>query len=41
LRVSLGWSTTGEDMVAFVKALKAVVLRLRTFRHGEQVAYGI
>jgi cysteine desulfurase len=41
LRLSLGWENTGEEVEAFVDALKAVVERLRSFKHGEQFAYGV
>jgi cysteine desulfurase len=41
LRLSLGWSTTAEDIDAFVETLKAVVERLRGFKHGERFAYGV
>ena len=41
LRLSLGWGTTAEDLEAFVEALKAVVARLRSFKHGESYAYGV
>ena len=41
LRLSLGWWTTADDVVSFVTALKAVVIRLRSFKHGEKFAYGV
>lgn len=34
LRVSLGWSTSQEDIMRFVVNLKEVVARLRHFQHG-------
>jgi cysteine desulfurase len=41
LRLSLGWGTTAEDVDAFAETLKAVVERLRGFKHGERFAYGV
>ncbi len=41
LRLSLGWRTNEDDVVGFVAALKAVVARLRGFKHGENFAYGV
>jgi cysteine desulfurase len=41
LRLSLGWGTSEDDIVNFVAALKAVVERLRGFKHGESFAYGL
>lgn len=41
LRLSLGWETTADDVAYFVDELKAVVARLRTFKHGEKFAYGV
>lgn len=41
LRLSLGWQNTDEEVEIFVEALKAVVARLRSFRHGERFAYGL
>jgi cysteine desulfurase len=41
LRLSLGWGTSAEDLEDFVVTLKAVVERLRSFKHGERVAYGL
>jgi cysteine desulfurase len=41
LRLSLGWGTTAEDLEAFVITLKAVVERLRSFKHGERAANGL
>lgn len=41
LRFSLGWQTTQAEVDMFVDALKEVVVRLRSFRHGEQFAYGL
>lgn len=41
LRLSLGWSTTADDVLRFVEALKQVVQRLRSFQHGEAATYGL
>lgn len=41
LRLSLGWGTEAEDIDLFIDELKAVVARLRGFRHGEKHAYGL
>lgn len=41
LRLSLGWGTTDEEIAEFVETLKAVVIRLRGFKHGERFAYGV
>jgi len=41
LRVSLGWSTTREEVDLFVDELKSVVVRLRNIIPREQVAYGL
>jgi cysteine desulfurase len=41
LRLSLGWGTTEDDVERFVMALREVVERLRSFKHGEKFAYGV
>lgn len=41
LRVGLGWGNTSEEVDSFVDELKAVVARLRGFKHGEKFAYGV
>jgi cysteine desulfurase len=40
LRISVGWSTTDDDITAFVEALPAVVGRLRALRPGTAPASG-
>ena len=35
LRVSVGWSTTDDDITAFLTALPTVVEKLRSLRFGE------
>ena len=41
LRFSLGFETTQCDIDRFLEALREVVVRLRTFKHGERSYYGI
>lgn len=41
LRLSLGWSTSREEVDQFVDVLKDVVDRLRSFQHGTEYSYGI
>jgi cysteine desulfurase len=41
LRLSLGWGTSSSDIDLFVNELKAVVERLRSFKHGESYSYGV
>lgn len=41
LRVSLGWTSTIEEVDALVDTLKTVVAKLRSFKHGEAFAYGL
>ena len=41
LRLSLGWSNTRDEVDRFVEDLKAVVQRLRAFKHGERFVYGV
>lgn len=41
LRLSLGWGTTEDDVERFVTALRELVERLRSFKHGEKFAYGV
>ncbi len=40
LRLSLGWTTTDEEVEAFVQTLKIVVSRLRSLKKGEGVCNG-